>query len=132
VFPAVPVADPPDPVLPALPVAEPPEPVVPALPLAEPPAPVVPALPDVPALPEVPALPPDVPPVPPDSVGAQPKASKLKEQIVTVRRFMGSPVAAGRLNGSRAPAEKALWKRFLSCRRRGQPLGANPGPTTYC
>jgi hypothetical protein len=65
---------------------------------------LLPALPLAPALPVV-ELPPV--PVPVDSVGPQPRASRPRDQITTFVAFMASPVVGPWRNGSRA-----LWKRF--------------------
>jgi hypothetical protein len=108
VEPAEPVVGvPPDPIVPALPV-------LPPLPIA---LPVVPALPDEPALPLV-ELPPV--PVPGDSVGAQPRASRPRERNATLVAFtfMGAPVVGPRWNGSRPAVETLPPAHALSGRLR--------------
>src|SRR5947207_694151 len=86
-------------------VTPPPAPVVPAAPVD----PLLPALPPAPALPLV-ELPPV--PVPVDSVGAQPRASRPRDQITTFVAFMASPVVRPWRNGSR----RALETVFSSAR----------------
>src|SRR5437773_1036413 len=85
-------------------VTPPPAPVVPALPVvpAEPVDPLLPALPLAPPLPLV-ELPPV--PVPVDSVGAQPRASRPRDKITTFVAFMASPVVRPWRNGSRRALE---------------------------